>query len=72
MVLLISPSKFYVMTDTAIQKQISDQMKALERTTRDAVKSKQSANQYLKDLGLIKGSKVKVNHEKHQITKKGK
>ena len=55
------------MTDTSIQKQISEQMKALERTTREAVKSKQSANRYLKDLGLIKG-----NQEKRQIIKKGK
>ena len=41
------------MTEIAIKKQISEQMKALERTTRSAVKSKQSANNYLKELGLI-------------------
>lgn len=55
------------MTDIAIQKQISEQMKALERTTRDAVKSKESANQYLKDLGLIQR-----NQEKRQVIKKSK
>lgn len=55
------------MTDTATQKQISEQMRALERTTRDAVKSKQSANKYLKDLGLIKNNKKKL-----QISKKGR
>lgn len=55
------------MTDTAIQKQISEQMKALERATRDAVKSKESANRYLRDLGLIQS-----NQEKRQVIKKGK
>jgi len=41
------------MTHIAIKKQISEQMEALERTTRNAMKSKESANQYLSDLGLI-------------------
>ena len=50
------------MTDIAIKKQISDQLEALDRTTRDAIKSKESAQQYLKDLGLIqdKGEKCVV------------
>lgn len=55
------------MTDIAIKKQISEQMEALERTTRDAIKSKESANQYLKGLGLIDDKK-----EKLQVIKKDK
>ena len=60
------------MTDIATQKQISEQMRALERTTLDAVKSKQSANEYLKDLGLIQDNQVKGKQEKPQIIKKCK
>lgn len=41
------------MTDTAIKKQISEQIEALERTTRNAIKSRKSANLYLRNLGLI-------------------
>jgi hypothetical protein len=55
------------MTDIAIKKQISEQMEALERTTRNAIKSKESANQYLKDLGLIQDKE-----KKQQVIKKGK
>lgn len=51
------------MTDLEIKKQFSEQMKALERTTRNAVKSKESAIKYLKKLGLIqdneKGQRIK-------------
>lgn len=55
------------MTDIAIKKQIAEQIAALERTTLNAIKSKKSANQYLKDLGLIDDKQKKL-----QITKKGK
>lgn len=55
------------MTDIAIKKQISEQLAALERTTRDAIRSKESANRYLKDLGLIQDKE-----KKQQIIKKGK
>lgn len=55
------------MTDIAIKNQISEQMKALERTTRNAVKSKESANRYLRDLGLIQNKEKKPH-----VIKKGK
>lgn len=55
------------MTDIAIKKQISEQLAALERTTRAAIKSKESANRYLKDLGLIQ-----YKENKQQVIKKGK
>lgn len=55
------------MTDTAIKKQISEQIAALDRVTLNAIKSKKSANQYLKELGLIENNK-----EQKQVTKKSK
>jgi len=55
------------MTDIAIKKQISEQIAALDRITRDAIKSKESANRYLKDLGLIQ-----EKEEKQFVAKKGK
>lgn len=55
------------MTDIAIKKQISEQIQALERTTREATKSKKSANQYLKELGLIQDTE-----RKQPVIKKGK
>lgn len=47
------------MTDIAIKKQISEQIAALDRVTRQALKSKESANQYLKDLGLVDAKEKK-------------
>ena len=55
------------MTHITIKKQISEQMQALEHTTRNAVKSRESANQYLRDLGLIN-----KKEEKSREIKKGK
>jgi len=55
------------MTDIAIKKQISEQIAALDRTTANAVKSKKSANQYLRELGLID-----VKGKEKQTTKKSK
>ena len=55
------------MTDTAIEKQISEQLQALERTTREAIKSKESANRYLKELGLLQDKE-----KKQPVIKKGK
>lgn len=48
------------MTDTAIKKQISEQIAALDRVTKQALKSRESANQYLKDLGLVNEKREKV------------
>lgn len=55
------------MTHITIKKQISEQMEALERTTRNAVRSKESANRYLTDLGLLNNKE-----EKSRENKKGK
>jgi hypothetical protein len=49
-----------VMTDIAIKKQISEQIAALGRVTKQALKSRESANQYLKDLGLVNDKREKV------------
>ncbi len=51
------------MTDIAIKKQISEQIAALEKTTLKAIKSKQSANQYLKELGLINNNETEQRKE---------
>jgi hypothetical protein len=48
------------MTDIAIKKQISEQIAALDRVTKQALKSRESANQYLKDLGLVNDKREKV------------
>jgi hypothetical protein len=55
------------MTHIAIKKQISEQMEALDRTTRNDIKSKESANQYLRELGLINNKE-----DKRREIKKGK
>jgi len=55
------------MTDIAIKKQISEQIAALDRATTNAIKSKKSANRYLRELGLIG-----VKRKEKQTTKKGK
>ncbi len=49
------------MTDRAIKKQILEQLEALERTTRSAIKSRKSANLNLRNLGLIKKKEGKQN-----------
>ena len=55
-----SHQKMNVMTDIAIKKQISEQIAALDRVTKQALKSRESANQYLKDLGLVNDKREKV------------
>jgi hypothetical protein len=50
---ILPPCSNHSMTHITIQKQIQEQIAALQNATANATKSKKAANKYLVDAGII-------------------